>query len=366
MTFSVSQAKAADNQAILALLDRNPVPGAIEVVMQCRPSFIRAQQVKGDVVQIGIGRERETGAVVGVGVRSIATLYVDSRPVRVGYLSGLRIDSRFRGSSLLARAFCFLRELDKDRQCDFYLTTIVDDNEQAKELLTSKRAGLPAYIDWGRFCTAYIYPGRTIKKIRHGRNLTFCHGNRENRQELISFLNQQGADKQFFPKISQQDFTERFQNSCLKDWYLLHENGRLAAAALKWDQSAFKQTIISGYHGMMRVAGYLSRLLARLAIVPALPAAGCQLEQFYISFCTVRNNDPQLFSILLGRIYNDFLKQGSGYGIIGFHETDPLLSCLHPFTHKKYWSRLYLVSWQGRPQIEAPAGRTPFLEVACL
>ena len=365
MTFSVRQADPADNQAILALLDCNPIPGSVEVVMQCRPSFFQAQQVKGDFVQVGIGKERESGTVVGVGVRSISTLYVDSSPVRVGYLSGLRIDGRFRGSSLLARAFRFLKELDKDQQCDFYLTTIVDDNEQAKKVLTSKRAGLPAYIDWGRFCTAYLYPGRTGKEIRHGRNLTFCQGNLENREELLIFLNRQGAEKQFFPKIELEDFTGRLHSSRLEDWYLLYENGQLAAAALKWDQSAFRQTIITGYHGVMRIARHLSRLLAMLSLAPALPAAGSELEQVYVSFCTVRNNDPELCSILLARIYND-TRQSSGYAVIGFHESDPLLSCLDRFSHKKYWSRLYLVSWHGTPDIDTAAKRLPFLEVACL
>ncbi len=366
MKLSVRQAEPADNRAILELLDRNPVPGSVEVVMQCRPSFYQAQQVKGDVVQVGIGEEKESGAVVGVGVRTIATLYVDSRPVRVGYLSGLRIDRPYRGSSLLARGFRYLKELDKDRQCDFYLTTIVDDNEQAKELLTSRRAALPDYIDWGRFCTAYLYPNQRRKQVRHGRSVSFYRATGQDREELFSFLNRQGADKQFFPVLQTADLTGRLQTTRLQDWYLLRENGELVAAALQWDQTAFRQTVITGYHGLMRFACCLSRAFQKLSFVPTLPAAGEVLQQFYLSFCTVRNNDPDLFSILLDEIYTDTLADGQGYGIVGFHETDPLLSCLQGVAHKKYWSRLYLVSWNGVPQIDPPKVRTPFLEVACL
>ena len=130
--FRIELARNEDDSHIRRILRENPMQGDISLTFQREPNFFDSLVVEGRENQVGVGREIKTSRVVGFGVRSIKPCFVNSEVKNLGYISGLRLDEEFRGSTLIPRGYKFFRELHQDGKTKMYLTTIVEDNLPAR------------------------------------------------------------------------------------------------------------------------------------------------------------------------------------------------------------------------------------------
>ena len=121
--------------------------GRISVAFLREPSFAEAQEVEGERRKGIVVYDKSAGKIVALASRSIKSCYVNGLPCEIGYLSGLRIEKGYRGGFILARGYSFLKKLHQEESVGIYFTTIIEDNTYARSLLTSRRAGLPAYCD---------------------------------------------------------------------------------------------------------------------------------------------------------------------------------------------------------------------------
>jgi hypothetical protein len=153
-------ATAADDAELRELLAATPTDGHIAVSFRREPSYFGAAAVHGEFHQTIICRDTASGLLVGAGMRSARNMFVNGELRPIGYLSGLRVRPEYRNLGLIARGYRFFRELHADGRAPLYLTTIAEGNRVAQSILTSGRAGLPAYHDAGRFCTFVISPRR--------------------------------------------------------------------------------------------------------------------------------------------------------------------------------------------------------------
>src|SRR5207302_3186573 len=123
-----------------------------------------AAAVDGRFRQVVAARDIDSGRIVGFGSRSVGRRYVNGLPTPIGYLSSLRLVEGHRNRGLVARGYAYFRRLHADGQARLYLTTIAEGNHLAQTLLTSGRAGLPAYHDAGLYHTIALplarKPGR--------------------------------------------------------------------------------------------------------------------------------------------------------------------------------------------------------------
>src|SRR5262245_27898928 len=115
MRLDVSLADRGDDAAIRQLLRREPMPGQIRVTYEREPEFWRGCEATGDDCQVLVARSEVDGETVGIACRSKRRVFVNGRAQQLGYLSQLRIDSRFRGRWLVSRGFSKLKEL---HDCD--------------------------------------------------------------------------------------------------------------------------------------------------------------------------------------------------------------------------------------------------------
>ena len=114
--------------------------------LEREPNFFRAAGIGNISTEVIVGREADTGRVVSTATRAIRRAYMDGVERSLGYLNSLRVIKDAAGSTLLARGYKYLRELHADAQTPYYVTTILDGNRTAEQILTSERAGLPAYV----------------------------------------------------------------------------------------------------------------------------------------------------------------------------------------------------------------------------
>ncbi len=366
--FAIELAKSTDDEALRRLAADNPMSGRIRISLRRDPCYFHGVETQGPFNQVGVARELDSGEVIGCATRSVRTVYLNGEEGELGYIGGLRLDPRFRGGTLLARAYRTFRQLHEDGRTRLYVTTIVEDNHAVRELLISRRAGLPRYHDQGRVHTLVIRAAGTnrppVGEVRVER------GGPAKIEEIVDCLRRNGRRRQFFPRYLAREFTEpnsHLRNFDVRDFHLAIRGGRVAGVAATWDQSAFKQTVLAGYCRSLTVVRPFFNLVAGLSGYPRLPAPGSLLKHCFVSFVAIDDDDPDVFRALLDSMGNDAAAHGHGYLLIGLHERDPFLRAAREYPHRDYASRLYVVCWEDDEEVwQSLDDRIPYLELAVL
>ncbi len=372
-SLQIDLANAGDDAELRRLLRDNAMPGAISVAFHREPSFFRAVGIEGDSQQVIVGRDgTDTTRIRGVATRSTRTMWVNGEPHRIGYLSGLRVDPTVRQSIWLARGYQKLRELHEADPVPIYVSTIIEDNALARAMLTSGRAGLPTYRDLGRLRTFSVHlAGRPRRASAAG--ISVERARIEQLPAIVACLDRYGATRQFAPRWSLADFaadSPRVPDLGPGDFRVAVRDGRVVGTLASWDQSRFKQTVVVGYGGGMRLLRSLSAIAGRLLGFAPLPEVGMPFHYFYAAFRSVCPSEPDpvaVFRVLLSTLFDESLGRGYGFFMLGLHERDPLASVLDDFRYTPYDARIYAVHWpEGAAFADGLDGRAPAPEVATL
>lgn len=363
-------ASAADDADLRRILAETPMPGRIAVGFGRAPSYFAAAEVDGRFCQVVAARDTRDGRLVGFGVRSIRELYVNGRPAPAGYLSSLRLLSAHRNRGLVARGYGFFRQLHADGRARLYLTTIAEGNEPALRLLTSGRAGLPAYHFAGRYHTVALPLTAQARRQNPQPACAIRPATAEDVPAVLNFLERMGPRRQFFPCYRAEDFFSgggALKNLRPADLLLAVRAGRILGTLAGWDQRGFRQTVVHGYAAPLRWARWPYNAWARCTGRPILPAAGTSLCYLTGALAVVEGDDLDVFASLLEALLA--LKSGGDWQVllIGMHEGDPLLRVLRDLPGTWYSTRLYLVCWpDGEPERAQLDGRATYLELGSL
>jgi hypothetical protein len=360
-------ATAEDDGRLRRLLADNPMDGRIRIAFEREPSYFHAVGVQGRFAQVFVGRDLDTGELVGVGTRTIRPAFVNGAPRPLGYLSDLRLLPAYRGRTLVARGYRLLRALHADGRTDLYSTVIGAGNALALGTIASGRAGLPAYRDLGTFLSPAVNLTRSRRTLDAG--VEIVRGAPSLLDDIVACLNEHGRAKQFAPVYRREDFGPAgcFRDFRVEDFYAAREGGRVVGTLARWDQSAFKQTRVVGYGGSLRLLRPLCNLGAPLLGLPRFPRPGGHLDSFYAGFIAAANNDVAIFRALLRRLYNDAVGGRHAYFLIGLHERDPLTAALADYRCSPYRGRLFCAHFEdGEAAYRALDGRIPHVELATL
>src|SRR5262249_19115200 len=157
------------------------------------------------------------------------------------------------------------RKMHADGRARLYLTTIAEGNDLALNLLTSGRAGLPAYHYAGRYHTAALPLSRRYRpRARCGAEVRSARV--EDIAALVDCLRAVGPQRQFFPVYCADDFgTEGgiFKGLRPEEVLLAFRGGKLVGALAGWDQHGFRQTVVCRYGPALRRARPLYNAWAR-------------------------------------------------------------------------------------------------------
>ena len=367
--FRFELATPQDNLELQRFSLEAAMPGAIQFSFDRTPGYLAALCVEGRESEVLVCRENQTGRLVATGHRSVKPAFVDGKAVMLGYLSGLRVDSAARSGKLLAQGYAFLRALHAKRPAHLYLTTIMEDNRPAKEVLLSGRLGLPAYHDLGRFCCMAVgLNGRSPGCSDGGvcvRPATPADG-----AAVVEFLNREGRSREFFPEYRVEDFGSPgglLAHLEWKDVLLAFRASELVGVLAAWDQRAFRRWRVTGYAPWLRVLRGPLNLVAGLRRMPLLPKPDSTPDYFILSLICIRQNDRSIFHTLLENLLREKRTQ-YGFFLAGLHERDPLLPELLARPHVPLPSRLYAVAWENGTEAvrNLDHSRVPYLELGAL
>jgi hypothetical protein len=359
-----------DDLDLRHVLAATTMGGRISVTFRREPSWFAGAVVDGRSRQVVACRDLRTGRIIGFGCRSIRDVYLNGSPGVVGYLSGLRILPEHRNLGLLARGFAFFRELHRDDQVRFYLSTIAAGNELAQAVLTSGRAGLPSYHPAGTYHTVAIpLPRRRpTSPACGGASVRPCR--EADLPAVLDFLAAAGARRQFFPRLRPDDFLNAegmMRGLSLGRLLLAERGGRLVGTLAGWDQHDDRQSVVRAYGGLLGRARPLYNLWAGIRGLPALPPPGGQLRYLMGAIPVVLDDDRVVFAALLAALGAAAAGGPWTHLLLGLHESDPLLQVARRRQAACYLTRLFLVCWPDGDQSRgALDGRAPYLEAGSL
>ena len=362
--FQFSLASEAEDEELRALLRRIAMPGNITLSFQREPSFLLAEQAGSITSQVMVCRDRTKDQIVGMGSRSIRDVYIDGKPARVGYLSMLRGVPEARGNIALARGYRYLRELHADRAVPYYFTTILDDNTEARNLLTSARGGLPIYKPLAQLIT-YLIP---LRRRRSHKNTSTSVSTADQSQlaEAVTFLQHWNSQYQFAPVYTLADIlgqSKLLPAFCSDHFYVYQENGEIRGTLGVWDQQSFKQTVVTAYSRNMQLLRPFYNLYAAITGNPGLPPTESEIKVLYASFLS---GNQSACAALLNRVRTDWSGKGYDYLSIGMCADNPFAQIASHHASQRISSTVYIVYWQDESVTLPETDRPVHVEIATL
>lgn len=359
----VETARPEDDPELRRLLRDNPMDGEIRVSLEREPNAFLAAAVEGEPHRTIVAHDPSSGGIVGMGSRSVWNAFVNGEPVRLGYLSQLRVDRAFRGRKrLLVAGYDLLRSFRSPDELPFDLTSIIADNEVARRLLGAGLPGLPVYREIEGF-TTLVLPATS----RPGKVSGIERGTRELMPGIAACLERNRRRYQLAPRFSVADLLspESSRGLAPEDFFVATSGGEVVGCLALWDQSGFKQVVVRGYAPRLaRWRPWLNHLSPLLG-TPRLPEPGQILPHAYLSHVSVDGDDPGIFQDLVEAAYAEARARGLVYIVIGLAARHPWLPWLKErFRPREYASMLYTVHWEeGGRTLD---GRIPHVEVALL
>jgi hypothetical protein len=363
VTLTIRAAGPEDDPALRRLLRETAMDGEVRLAFAREPDFFLASRVEGDTVTV-VAREEERA--VAVFSRSVRPCWVDGEPRRLAYLSALRIAPGFRQSRrLLQEGFRRVRDLEGSEPdgVPWSVTTIVSDNERARRLLTAGLPGLPTYVPQEDLVTLAATPWRPLGQGSAGLEVRAATSADEG--ELVALLERWGRRHELGPVWDHATLAdpERCRDLGWSDWSVATRGGRLVGCVAAWDQGGFKQTIVAGYQGHLRLTRPLVNLLAPWLRLPRLPPPGGELRHVALSHLAVDGDDPDAARAVVAHAHDRWVGRVSHLTTM-LAERHPLRGPLEGMLRpRRYRSTLYRVTFGAPP---GAATRVPHLDAAVL
>jgi hypothetical protein len=367
MQLAVQLATPADDASIRRLLHRSPMPGRIGIVYEREPEFRLGCEVAGEDYQVLVARAEDQGEVIGVACRASRIVFVNGRETRLGYLGQLRVDARFRGRWLVSRGFSQLKALHDRDPLPGYLASIIDGNREAAGVLVrNRRRNFPGFQAVAQYHTLAIGIHRAKAPICTGIQIAAAH--EVELPEIVRFLQANGSRRQFCDVWTEARLRRLFSFGLkIEDLRVARRDGQIVGIAGLWDQSEYKQSVVSGYSGWLKAAAPFHNLVAPLLGRAPLPRPGEMLKSAYVCLVSIARDELNVFRALLRELYNLARVRGLNYILVGLDTRDPLLPAALEVEHVDYVSGLYLAQWsEGGPILEQLDARPTYVEIATL
>ncbi|HEB57995.1 MAG TPA: hypothetical protein ENJ01_02120 [Gammaproteobacteria bacterium] len=365
--YSFQLAGREDDSELRRRMAEDCLPGHISISFRREPDYFAACRVQGETVQVIKCIDRSQQRIVGMASRALRPLWINGEVQRGGYLADLRAHPRYRNGTLLARGYRYLRRLHEADPVPLYYSMILDGNEHARRILTSRRAGLPEYAPLGRFLTPAVHLDLPRRALRLP-GVTLTTARQSQIPAILAFIQTHYRRRQLAPAWTATDLDGAgYIGLRAEDIYLALRGGRIVGTLAAWDQRAFRQTHVERYSRTLRGIRPLYNALASVTPLKALPREGQAVPYFYLAAIAIENDDMAIFRVLLRHLYRERRRGPWHYFIGGFHETDPFVSELLRYRHIPAAGHLYRVRFMGNNVTPITLDeRIPFIEAGSL
>jgi hypothetical protein len=268
----IRAATKEDNQALLALARQAPMDAKLVVNIDRSPDYFRLAGLQGNDPLIFVA-EKEEKLIGAVGI-SFRDVYLKGEKIRIGYIGGIKIDHICGNSFVAFRLMKHVAEYLSDTPVKFGVILVMGENKAMNALL-SGRAGIPPFDRIAGYRVKYLFPFRFQ---RSSRDYTYRHAIRSDIPRLSELFRQFYDNYELAPRWNDEYLLSLYNEPDykLENTWLATDCKKIFAVVALWNQSEFKNTIISRY------AGKYSLLYNTLRPFGLLPPAGWPLSEICI------------------------------------------------------------------------------------
>lgn len=358
----IRQASRVDSKRIVQLVGHTPQDeGRLKISFERLPDFFHGTRVATSKPDVWVTEDTSKNRIACVYSMGHRLVYFNGQLRDIRYCNDLRIHEDYRGGTALARLY---RAAKKQLgTMEFLQTTILRDNAKSMDTITSQRAGLPGYYEYGDYKTKMIYLG--FPKISKGSPYTVRRATFSDLSKIQNFFDKEAPAKQFYPHYNFSKIGTRdpyYRDIKLDDYFLAFQGEELVGITGVWDQKKFKQTRLTDYSRSMRLFRVPINLLMKMSGGMPLPKEGGIIEYLMMHAVLTKGNDPKIFAALLASIYGAFRKTRYKALVGGFAINDPLLKVLDRYRGQEIHSKHFLVCYDGDPRPEIDQDRLVYLE----
>jgi len=287
------------------------------------------------------------GQPAACGSRLLRRAWWQGQAAETAYLADLGVHPDFqnRAGRLLQQGFRHLEASAVPRPAVVTWTAVFEENNRAREILTSGRTGIPTYTDRGRLiCPAF--PVRQRMRAPDTPGLTWHSGTFEDLPAIAAFLTARQQHRPLAAVHRAEDFADgiRWPGLSPEHFLLARRDGQLAGVIAVWDQRDFRQVHIQKVSGPLRLARWLHRPFARTFGWTGVPPDNSILSLAHASFLTVENDDTMLARQLILAAQAAASRRRLQWLCLCLHESDPLVPALKGLPSLPSHGRLYQVS----------------------
>lgn len=339
MKTKIHTATEADGPELLALIEGTQSDGVFSMVATRRPNPVASFQAENPQAKIGLIRDRQQHIAAQFCI-SPGEYYINGGRCRVGYVSGVRSRPGFHG----ILDWMAMAEYVRESGCDLYTCSFLADNDQARIQFAKKRKHFPQLFPLTAYTTYIINPDTVTRQWHKSQNTgsSFRAMLPKDRPQVLDFINREAARYQFAPVI---DSLSQFNGLRESDCYLLEQEGTIKAFGALWNQSHYKQYIVTGYQSYMKWMERFSRLPQRLGYIP-IPKINTVLDFPTLSFCYAEEGNRAWYELFLTQISREIAKSYPMF-LIGMAHNHPHRTSIQSLRSIHFDSHLYYVRYDN-------------------
>ena len=347
---------------IANLLEQTHMQGRfIELDYQAKPSFLKALECQGDQHDLALIRPEGFGELAGLGIRSVRKAFLAGKPSPIGYLHHLRLHPEIRGGHYLARGYRAIRDFFSKRHARVTLTSILEENEIARDLLEHSRpaSSMPVYQKVSRYLTALIPlkgPGkRWPVKLRPTENPAdkrfIARKLSENDfEDLQGLFAQVGSSCEGIPVIEADSANplrlKQFPGLNVSDFVGIFKGKQLLAACGIWNQQAFRQIRVLKLGLSLRLVRKLWNLGSPIFGKCPIPPFNGQVNQVLLDpWAIIPGYEKEIAGFLLSTAVIEACNRGHDFAAWGVCESHMAAQAIKSMYFIPYWSIIYQVYW---------------------
>jgi len=336
----IETAVEADGPELLSAIESGQSDGVFKMIATRRPNPVLSYLQENSRTRIGMIRDRQQRIAAQFCV-SPGEYYVNGSPCSVGYVGGVRKSPDFNGILDWKAMAAYV----KDIGCELYTCSFLGESE----IFTKKRKHFPQLFPLTGYTTYMINPKAVPYKKTDGFSFRVMTG--QDRSRALAFVNREGSRYQFAPAVS--SFSQ-FYGLKESDCYLMEKDGEIKAFGALWNQSSYKQYIVTEYKSYMKWMEKLSWLFQMLGYIP-MPKKNTVLDFPSLSFFYAEAGDKDLYENFLARIGEEVVKQYPMF-LIGMAHKHPNRPSIQKMKSIHFDSMLYYVRYDNDlvPEEERP------------
>lgn len=328
--FAIRDARASDNESLIALAAACPMVGDISIRIDRGPSFFALNRLEGERWRVGVA---ERGSeIVGCVAVSERRSFLNGRDTRTGYAGDLKVHPAHRNTTIAdelslysERAFCELPATAP------VLITVLAGNRSMERRLSGPR-GVPAFNCVGTIRTHSV---PILWRRRVESSIAIEPAKWNDLWQMGELWKHVAPLRQLAPVLSVDAMAWWIRSTPGLDIASYRvarsPSGELLGFFAVWDQREFKQLNVVGYSPRMNAARSAFNLVASVAGGERMPDAGHALNCVTIAHVCVPGDRPDVLRALLASAHNDLRRSGISFMNIGLDTRDPLSSAIQGF-----------------------------------